>query len=350
MKNLKGGINTDFAYIGMEEVGITLDLEAANLWKGGSFFLHGLNTHGKTPSSDIVGDLQVASNIESGNYVGLYEYYYQHSFGNFSVLIGQHDLNSEFVGTEYGGTFINSSFGISPSISLNIPVSIYPFAALSSIIKYEIENRYVARLGVYDGDPGDPESNRYNLQPNVSMDEGLLFIGEFEKYHFVNNLPENYKLGGYYHTSSFLDYNDTLSSVSGNYGIYAVSDMVLWSGFNHPHTYIGIFLQGGWAPGKINQINGYLGGGLHLNGILPMRFNDVLGIAFAYANISTPFRTLCTGYDMGELALEFTYKIHMFKHYSIQPNVQYIMNPGANSGFSNALVAMIRFNVSLANQ
>ena len=35
--------------------------------------LHGdLNTHGLMPSMEIVGDLQVSSNIESGNYTGLY--------------------------------------------------------------------------------------------------------------------------------------------------------------------------------------------------------------------------------------------------------------------------------------
>lgn len=349
LKNMQGGINKDFTYIGMEEIGLTIDLESAIAWKGGNFFLHGLNTHGRTPSSEIVGDIQVSSNIESGNYTGLYEYYLNQSFGNFSFIIGQHDLNSEFAGNKYGGTFINSSFGIVPSISLNVPVSIYPFAALAFITKYEKENHFAAKLGAYDGDPGNPESNRYNLQPNISLDEGFLFIGEFELYHFVNDLPESYKIGGYYHTNSFIDYTDTLKSISGNYGIYAVSDMVLWSGFSHSYSYVGLFLQGGMAPGNINQINYYLGGGIHLNGMLHQRFHDALGVAFAYANMGQPFRKLDPLRLQGELALEFTYKIHVFNHYYIQPNLQYIINPGANSNLTNALVALIRLNIQLEN-
>jgi porin len=349
IKNMMGGINTDFTYIGMEEIGLTLNLEDAGLWKGAEIFLHGLNTHGITPSSDIVGDLQVSSNIESGNYTGFYQYYLQQQLGKFCFILGQHDLNSEFVGTEYGGTFVNSSFGIAPSMSLNVPVSIYPMAAPAFIIKYEKENRHIAKLGIYDGDPGDPESNRYNLQPNISLDEGLLAIAEYEICHTMNELPVSFKLGTYYHTNEFIDYTDTSHSVAGNYGLYLVSDNVLWSGFNHPHTYLGWFIQGGWAPGHINQVDYYIGSGLHLNGILPNRYHDALGVAFAYANISRHVRNLNPNILTGEMAIEFTYKIHIFEHYYIQPNLQYIINPGANAELNDALVASLRFNIYLEN-
>lgn len=347
IKNMKGGINTDFTYIGMEDLAISLDFEAMGLWNGGSLFFHGLNAHGRSPSYEIVGDMQVTSNIDAGDYTGFYQYYLQQNFGRSSIILGQHDLNSEFVGSEYGGTFINSSFGIAPSISLNIPVSIYPLAALAFIYKYENPNRVCYKFGVYDGDPGDPESNRYNLQPNISSSEGLLAISEIEFYRFINNLPENIKIGGYYHTSEFTDYNDTLITQKGNYGGYVVSDLVLWSGFNHPDSYLGAFVQGGIAPSNINQVNYYLGGGIHLNGMLPQRFNDAFGLAFAYANISNAYRQNDNTIENGETALEFTYKIHVFEHYSIQPNLQYVINPGADRTIDDALVATIRFNISL---
>ncbi|MEZ5070455.1 MAG: carbohydrate porin [Bacteroidales bacterium] len=349
IKNLSGGLERGFAYIGMEELGLTLDLEAAGWWKGGEVFLHGLNSHGGLPSQDFIGDMQVASNIESGDYTGFYQYYLRQHLGRFSLLLGQHDLNSEFVGTEYGGTFINSSFGISPSIALNVPVSIYPMAALAFIATYEARNNTVLKLGVYDGDPGDPESNRYNLQPNIRREEGALIIGELEHTHRVNDLPESFRIGGYYHTNRFTDYRDTLQQAPGNYGMFGVTDLVLWSGFNHPHTYLGTFVQAGVAPASINQVDFYLGGGFHLNGVLPERYHDALGIGFAYAHMGNPYRALFPGLTAGELVLELTYKILVFDRYSIQPNLQYIRNPSARSDLGHALVSLIRFNVALEN-
>ena len=62
----------------------------------GIFFNH----HGANPSEDYIGDLQVADNFESEKGTKLYEFWYEHSFDlygtDLSMLIGQHDLNSEF--------------------------------------------------------------------------------------------------------------------------------------------------------------------------------------------------------------------------------------------------------------
>jgi len=147
-KTLDGGISNEYVYIGMEDVGFTFDLEKMGLWPGAEVFIQGLNTHGRLPSEELTGDMQVVSNIESGIYTGVYQYYISQSIGNWNFILGQHDLNSEFVGTEYGGTFVNSSFGISPTISLNVPVSIYPMASLAFVAKYELKKKYNFKLGV----------------------------------------------------------------------------------------------------------------------------------------------------------------------------------------------------------
>jgi porin len=349
IKNIKGGIARDYTYIGMEEASLTFDLAKMGLWKGAELFLHGINTHGILPSEQLTGDLQVFSNIESGNYTGFYEYYIKQTINKFSVLIGQHDLNSEFVGTEFGGVFINSSFGIAPSVSLNVPVSIYPLAAPAIVFSYNFNPLYDVKLGIYDGNPGDPKTNRYNLQPNIDLDEGLLVMGQLEWHRSVNDKPENCKIGGYYHSSKFQNYKDTNNYKNGNFGLFAITDLVLISNFNKPHQYFSAFVQGGFAPESINQVNYYIGGGLHLNGILPKRYNDVVGLAFAYAHIGSSYRAIYQETLSSELAVEFTYKFSVFDYYTIQPNIQYLINPGVNSNVSNSLVAIVRFNISLFN-
>jgi len=349
IKNMEGGITQDYAYIGLEDLSLQINLEKLGLWKGGELFLHGLNSHGRLPSQEITGDLQVFSNIESGHYTGLYEFWYRQRFGGFSFLVGQHDLNSEFVGTEYGGTFINSSFGIVPTISLNIPVSIYPMAAPAIIGNYIKENNFSIKLGIYDGDPGDSETNRYNIHPNINAHEGYLMIGEFEMLSLVNKKSECFKVGGYYHSGDFTSYKDTTKAIKGSYGFYVISDWVILSSFNKLHRYMGVFLQSSIAPPKMNQIQYFLGGGIYVNGILPQRFNDSFGAALAFARNGDSFKKIHPGTDWAEVALEFTYRFSIFDNSTIQPNMQYIINPGANNQLKDALVFLLRFNIELTN-
>jgi porin len=95
--NLSGGIKRGSGYLGMANLSLEFNTEAAGFWKGGQFFVSGANTHGQTPSSELYGDYQVASNIEAGNHTFLQELWYKHTIGNVSLTLGLQDLNSEFV-------------------------------------------------------------------------------------------------------------------------------------------------------------------------------------------------------------------------------------------------------------
>ena len=107
------------------------------MWEGGQFFVYLLNNHGNA-LSPLMGDFQVANNIEADSNSRLYEFWYQHHFKNGSLTLGQHNLNSVFAITETGGFFINSSFGIQPDLSANFPISIFPLAGLGGILSVNI--------------------------------------------------------------------------------------------------------------------------------------------------------------------------------------------------------------------
>jgi len=310
-------------------------------------FVHGLVTHGNGPSESLTGDLQILSNIEAGNYYGLYEYYYSHQIGNFSALFGQHDMNSEFAGTQYGGTFINSSFGIGPSISLNVPVSIYPVAAPCILLKYESTN-LTYKLAVYDGDPGDFETNRYNVHWSISPGQGFLTIGEVQ-YNRIkkDKLTGTYKLGSYHHSGTFTNYSDTLQTKKGNYGFYFIADQALFARSLNTARGLCYFFQTGIAPSEFNRIQYFVGGGLRYHGILPYRYYDELGLAFAHISQSKTYMNLYDNLLKFETAIEMTYKFQFGEHYSIQPSIQYIINPGATAGISNCLVGLFRFSLQI---
>jgi porin len=347
VRNFQGGKSKGSTYIGMESLTLLFDFDKADLWKNGTLFLHGLNAHGIGPSESLSGDLQVLSNIEAGDYTGLYEFWYMHQIGKFSVLLGQHDLNSEFAGTRYGGLFINSSFGIGPNLSLNVPVSIYPLATPAFILKYDHQAAFSFKYAIYGGNPGDFETNRYNLKWDLSRRNGFLNIGEIQ-YNLIKEEKETgiYRFGVYYHTGNFNHYVNPDSTKKGNSGVYFIADQALFSRSLSAARGLCYFVQGGYAPPKYNMVQYYLGGGFRYHGIIPYRYYDEIGIAFAFISLSDFYKALSPNRVSNETSLEMTYKFQFSKRYSIQPSFQYIINPGANNYNDDCLVGLLRFTLS----
>ena len=343
--NHTGGIKRGYTYIGMEDFTINLSTEAAGWWKGGNFFLHGLNGHGVGFSENYSGDLQVLSNIEAGDYTGLYEYYYSQDLGRFTFLFGQHDLNSEFIGTKYGGTFVNSSFGIAPSISLNVPVSIYPVAAPCIMVKYLTPNGVTYKVATYDGNPGDFESNRFNVQWNIDSHEGFFSITEVEYNQVLGERSvSTYKAGTYYHSGEFVNYSDTSCLSKGNYGFYAIIDRPLFANSLGAGRGLCFFIQAGVAPQKFNMVSNYIGAGFRYHGILPNRFYDELGIAFARIGVGNDYYNSFRPIKKAETAIEATYRFVFGRRYTLQPCMQYIIDPGFGA-YGSSLVSLLRFSL-----
>ena len=91
----------------------------------------------------------------------------------------------------------------------------------------------------------------------------------------------------------------------------------------------------------------YFDTGFNYKGLIPGRAGDIAGIGLSYTKLSPDLRDedglpLETHH---ETILEATYKIQLKEWLTLQPDVQYIFNPGASEKADNALVAGVRFNV-----
>jgi carbohydrate-selective porin OprB len=73
---------------------------------------------------------------------------------------------------------------------------------------------------------------------------------------------------------------------------------------------------------------------------------DEIGIAVAHARISDK-RVKYSGRDKSESTLEVTYRMAINKRIAFQPDVQVILNPGANARIKNAVVAGLRLEIAL---
>jgi porin len=355
--NHSGGLKTNsdedtsISYLANTDMIVEIDTEKAGFWKGGKVHGHFFNHHGAEPSLHKIGDLQIADNFESNKVTKVYEIWYEHSFDLYgtylSVLAGLHDLNSEFNISEYGLLFINSSFGFNNEISNNIPVANFPVAAPGIRIKWEPTENLYFMAEISDGDPGKNEDG-FNMKLTSSKVSFYEFGYHFGDQEESRTMPGSYKFGGWYHTADFDDVRDTNENDDplkhdDNYGIYFIADQMLIPG--EGKRGLGAFFQIGGVPDDRNEVDFYVGGGLRYQGIIPTRESDILGLAVAHASISDDLRDV-EKRDSHETAVELTYRAKIFPWLAIQPGMQTIFNPGADSSLDNAWVSIVRFQIS----
>jgi len=342
-KNVQGGIKSGQAYLGLINLDFILDTETSNLWENGTFRFHIQNTHGHTPTEDLVGDIQVFSNIENGTYTYLYQIWYKHQFKDFSVLFGKHDLNEEFFASEYGGEYINSSFGIMPVASLNVPVSIFPATTLGFVSQYNINQSMALKAGAYNGMPGEITQTNFGMDLNLNKNNGLFYVGEFHLKDIIPNKPGTYKAGMFHHSGEFNSLTNPTDKQKGSSGIYLIADQLIFSKSSKDNQGLGTMFQLGYSPNNSSINDFYMAYGLNYTGLFPKRPSDVMGLAVAHASINNSLlEKNPKNYETYETAIEFTYKYKAFNSLTIQPNIQYIIHPGMKSSYNNAFVGMIR--------
>ncbi len=336
INNFSGGIKTGSSYLGMANILLGFDTEKAGLWNGGQLYVNAANTHGATPSANMLGDMQVVSNIEAGNHTYLQEFWYKQALGKVELTVGLQDLNVEFANSEYGSLFLNSSFGILPVISTNFSAPIFPLTTLGVTAKWNLSEKISLLGAVYDGNPTDFEYNPYNIKWRLSSGDGVLAIAELQYNATVNSLPGTYKLGTYSHEHKLNKEGETDTPDYNLVGFYAYADQKVWE-LNKKS--LGLFAQLGYSPSDASTNNTYVGLGANYTGLFTRQGNDVLGLALAHQHFTDGLSS--------ETTIELTYQYQLTKNIFIQPDIQYIINPaGTGATLDNCLTGNVRFGIS----
>jgi porin len=343
--NFTGGIKKGGTYLGMASIRIGFDTEKANLWKGGELFLHGANTHGGEPSATLIGDYQVASNIEAGNLTYIQELWYKQNIRNASVVLGLQDLCAEFIFSENASVFLNSSCGVPSTIAGSMPLPIFPLTALGLQFHYYFTENLIFKTAVFDGVSDDFSINPYNLKWRLRKDDGYQLFAEITYKNTSETYPGTYKLGGYYHNTYTINtvVEDALSiseTYPSKYGFYIVLDQHIFK--RKSGEELSVFLQASIKPKNINENGYYIGGGCNYKGMISKLPDDVLGLAITHARVNNTLGS--------ETTIELTYKAQLGENFFLQPNLQYIINPaGTAVKLDNSLLVFLRFGINFKN-
>ena len=340
MANLDGGIQTGQDYMGDIGFHLQLNTNDAGWWDDGTFYVHLQNSHGRGITDRFVGDFQYLSNIDTEQMNQVSQFWYKHTFLDEKVWfkLGKMDSNDDFAFVDYGGNFINSSPGFSPTI----PLVTFPDPDWGFVFGIAPIDWFSMNMGVYQGHPDGGRTIGQTLD-NLYGPMGMI---EPAFHYSIAGLPGTFRIGGWWNGDKFTHFDmhaPVTGEVDGNYGFYATFDQEIWKenqDQKEDTQGIGMFGQYGYTPADRSQAEHYAGAGLQWTGAIPSRDKDVMSMGVFHVDFSGE-----AGFNQsGETSIEFDYTYQALGWMSIKPVIQYIVNPGG-MGNEDALVMGLRWEI-----
>ena len=297
-----------------------------------------LGTVGQNFSAERIGDIQTVSSIEAPNTAKLFEAWYQYTFPNesTSVLIGLHDLNTEFYVLERASKLLHSSFGNGPEIT-QVKASLFPTTALGVVARIAPSERTYISTGIYDGVPGKP-TDKFGTHIHFDKGDGVFFIGEAGFFDITHAIPTKVAIGIWYTTATFEDVAG--HTRDDNLGAYMITELPLTT--ICADGTLGLFLQLGISHTSLNEIGSYFGAGLHWTAPFEGRDEATLSAGIAHARINAKYRRITGLERRAETAIEVTYTYQLNNWLMLQRDVQIVIGPGSANGIDDAMIAGVR--------
>jgi len=352
--NLRGGLDPGVRYEGFADWGLDADLETLIGWRGGGFHIDWQSYHGGQPSERLVGPffLNTVSGLEAEESIRFYEIFLeQRAFGDrLRAKAGQLALDEDFMISEHAQLFRNAIFGEFVTSAISATVAVYPLAAPGVYVEVEPVSGWWMRMGAATGDPGDDERDNYGFDWSFSSSGGATIFSEIVTHQRPFGLSGSFTAGVATQTGDINNFENGDESDGVNI-FYAMIDQTVYeasSGSDERGFELGVFLRGA-VPAQSDRtaLDWQINGGLELRQPIPGRQEDSLGLGFAYIDFAQDYlrsvRASGLRAKSPELLFELTYRAQVTGWLSLQPDLQYFVDPhiGRRDALAVGLSAVI---------
>jgi porin len=352
--NPSGGIQQGATYDGVLELHLNGDMQKMGLWKGLCFHANGFQIHGRSITATDIGSLTTVSSFEGTPATRLFELWFEQSLldKRISVRFGQLAADSEFLIDKGASSFLETSWPALLAQDLPSGGPTYPLATTAVRVAINPNDRFGLMIAVFNGDPAGPHCTG---DPQLCNNNGLdflfdsppLLMAEGSYKYKQDELAGTIKLGGWNHFGNFSDQRFdsgglpiAVTGLPGKvihnvYGLYVIFDQAVWRMPGSDAKGVDLFGRIMGAPSDRNLVDFYADGGVNFSGMVPRRPDDYLAIGFDYSSISDRAH----GFDLDsgvpvarnfEALLEICYTMQLKPGWTLQPDFQYIWQPGGN--------------------
>ncbi|MCX6960409.1 MAG: carbohydrate porin [Verrucomicrobia bacterium] len=391
--NPVGGKSAGFTYCD----NFTLDLEFQSKplfgYDGGTLSVIGIERNGNNLSAQHVGNQFTVQQVYGGTGFIFYGLAYNQRFcdDRFSFKFGRMAAGDEFASSPLYWLYMNNGIDGNPqSLPVNGKFTTYPWAVWGSRLRALVTKETELMLGLYQVTPQVSQSYMHGFNWDMNPGDGVMVIGQYGWAHeffkpatpapttsakstdgksvaaangkdaktfatpasdaIPHGLPGHYWMGGYYSTWTYPQFGSSQRQ-NGAYGLYWHFDQMLYRLNPFKDTGLTAWSAFMLCPQQNTaKVPFQYNGGLVYTGMIPFRPQDVSIFGVAYGNFSSNYaqanQATAGGYATYELAYEFGYRINLTKFAYIQPDAQWIINPGGTGTIPNALVLGAQIGVT----
>ena len=358
--NITGGRKQGVIYEGLTDLSLSIDFKPATR---GILFSRAYQIRGRGLSANYLDNLNTMSGIEAMRTTRLVELWYEQHFDNWRIRIGQQTVGTEFLSPASARLFVNGAFGWPTLPAVNLPSGGpgYPLGTPAVRVRVDPVEGLTLLTAVFNGDPtgagvGGSQLNDASGTAFRVGDDAFV-ISEIRYNEGSSDHKGTYRFGGWYNSERFPDRHLDTAGLSlaspasngrplqrrGDYSLYAIIDQPFFEKGTKEGFVVFARVMG--APNDRNLVSFYADAGVTYNGPFG-RKNDKLGLAAGYARIGQAARDFDAdvarfsgeGFPVrsGEALLELTYSYQLAGWCQVQPDFQYIFNPGG--GIPNPIV------------
>ena len=395
--NVTGGKSRGFTYCD----NFTLDLEFHSEqllgYKGGTLSVIMLNRDGNNLSARNIGNQFTVQQVYGGSTTVFYGLTYEQRFcdDKISFKFGRMAAGDDFASSPLYWLYMNNGIDGNPqSLPVNGSFSTYPWSVWGARLRAKTSSETEAMVGVYQVTPQASIPYMHGLNWNINPNDGAMVIGQYgwapeffksaasslpaphdgkvvvvssksDEKNFTpsidaiasetpHGLPGHYWMGGYYSTWTYPQFGSSPGQQGGQvgaYGLYWHFDQMLYRMSPTKDTGLTAWSAFILCPQQNTaKVPFQYNGGLVYTGMIPCRPRDLSIFGVIYGNFSSNYaqanQATAGGYATYELVYELGYRINMTKFAYIQPDAQWVINPGGTGTIPNALVLGAQIGVT----
>lgn len=382
--NPVGGMAQGFTYTDNIYVGSEVDFDKLLGWQGGSFIFSVLNRNGTNLSAKYIGNQFTVQQIYGNQTVVWYALLLKQTFWDERLLfkLGRFGTGDDFASSPLYWLYMNNGIDGNPqALPVNTGFSSYPNAVWGGMTQIKPTEEITAKFGIYQVSPRLGKMAYNGLDFSIRDGDGVLLITqwgwspEFFKKPVptgeevnktgdgkavvgksltdpveLKGLPGNYWFGAYYSAYNYSQFTST-QPLSNSYGFYWHADQMVFQ--ESPGSDQGLTLWSAFVLSpqeEISKLPFQVNGGAVYKGLVPTRDEDWTIFGVIYGNFSGDYASSVTLPGQSspdyELVFEWGYRIQMTNFAYVQPNLQYVIQPGGRSDIPNALVLGAQIGVT----